>query len=261
MRPAPPSSIGTYVYCVAHAAPFAPGSPPLQAWGIGMPDAAVRTLQFADLAAVVSDAPRIRYDISRENMMAHQLVIEEAMRRSDVLPVRFGTVASGDQEVLEKLLKREFHRLHREFQDIENHVELGLKVFWNREQLFADIVAENVEIRALRDRIAGAPPPAARYERIQLGELTEAAINLKRDQEAERIVEALRPLAAKTRVNKTIGDMMIVNAAFLVDKSKEPAFDASVNALATVAAGRLTFKYVGPVPPYNFVIIIVRWED
>ena len=55
--------------------------------------------------------------------------------------------------------------------------------------------------------------------------------------------------------------MMLLNAAFLVDRSQEPAFDARVHGLAQAQAGRLIFQYVGPLPPYNFVDIELQWEE
>lgn len=269
------SRAGIYVYCVVAAHPFAEGSPPLRAQAIGGRGDAVRTVQFAELAAVVSDSPLARYDIGRQQMLAHQRVIEEAMTRSDVLPVRFGTVAKSDREVQDKLLRRKFAELQRQLEYVRDSVELGLKVFWNREWLFADIVAANEEIRTLRDALMGTVYRTYReethYQRIQLGQLTEAAIARKRDEDAERILAELRPLALATKVNKTFMDMMILNAAFLVKKDQERAFDARVSALdrgeGTLAAlvpteaGHLTLKYVGPVPPYNFVNIAIRWED
>jgi hypothetical protein len=261
MSRTPPPGTGTYVYCIGHAERFPHDSPPFASPGIGGRGDVVRTVEYADLAAIVSDSPEVRYDVSRENLMAHQRVLEEAMTRSDVLPVAFGTVAGSDREVEEKLLKREFDELHRYLEHIRGRVELGLKALWHQERLFSEIVAENDEIRALRDSIADRPPDAAYYDRIELGERTTAAINLKRDQEAESILEALRPLAVETRLNRNLTDMMILNAAFLVDKDRVQAFDAKVQALGEVQAERLLFQYVGPLPPYNFVNVSVGWED
>jgi hypothetical protein len=52
---------------------------------------------------------------------------------------------------------------------------------------------------------------------------------------------------------------MIMNAAFLVSRSHEPAFDARVKDLGT-RYDKLTFKYTGPWPPYNFVNIRLKLE-
>jgi hypothetical protein len=62
-------------------------------------------------------------------------------------------------------------------------------------------------------------------------------------------------------LNDNLGDMMLLNAAFLVDKTQEQAFDAQVQTLGAAQAGRLIFQYVGPLPPYNFVDIRLQWEE
>src|SRR5205823_4749020 len=99
-----------------------------------------------------------------------------------------------DREVQEKLLEREFDELHRQLDYVQGRVELGLRVLWKREQLFSEIVAEDHEIRALRDRTVSGSPDATYYERVRLGQLAEAAVNLKREQEADSLLEALQPL-------------------------------------------------------------------
>ncbi len=62
-----------------------------------------------------------------------------------------------------------------------------------------------------------------------------------------------------SRANKPIGDRMILNAAFLIAREKEGAFDGRVKAIG-VKYDNLTFKYTGPWPPYNFVNIRLKLE-
>src|ERR671939_76807 len=256
-----PPHTGTYIYCVARAQPFEKSGSSLFATpGIGGQDN-VRLVTYDDLAAVVSDAPRDGYDVTRENLLAHQRVITQTMTRSDVLPVAFGTVAESDQQVQEQLLHAAADELHRALEEVQGCIELELKVLWNEERLFAEIMAENDDIRALRDSLAGQPPEATQYERIRLGERVAAAIQRKSEAEAASLLDALEPLAVETRVNENQTDMMLLNAAFLVDKSQEQAFDAKVQALGAAQAGRQIFRYPGPLPPYNFVDIRVHWEE
>jgi len=252
--------VGTYVYCVGSAETFGPGRPSLGSHGVGGSDVEIRTVEYGDLAAVVSDAPTAAFDITRDNLMAHQHVVEESMRHTDVLPVAFGTVARDDREVQEKLLRREHDDLQDHLAYVKGRVELGLKVLWDRDRLFAEIAAERDDIRSLRDRLAKRPPDSAYFERIQLGELTNAAINEKRDREAEAIVEQLSPLAVELQINRLLTETMILNASFLVDKNRMSAFDREVQWLGQQHADRLTFQYVGPLPPYSFVNINVSWE-
>jgi hypothetical protein len=249
--------LGKYMYCIICS------SEPRQftTRGIGERGDIVHTVPFMNLAAVVSDSPIVEYESSRRNMMAHTLVLEEVMRDFTLLPVRFGTVAPSAETIQEKVLKRRFGEFHGFLQELEGRVELGLKAFWYEGVIFQEVVAENPPIRHLRDSLTGRRPEETYYERIRLGEVVEAAIWKKRDEDAEKILSPLRPLGYQSQVNKVVTDRMVLNAAFLVERSRQGEFDAAVKRLDEEMGKRLIFKYVGPVPPYNFVSIVVTWED
>jgi hypothetical protein len=100
-----------------------------------------------------------------------------------------------------------------------------------------------------------------RFEGIPLGELVKTALEQKRSREAAGILAPLRPIAYRTQENPVVVDRMILNAAFLVPKSREAGFDRGVSALEEKFGQRVSFKYVGPVPPYNFVNIVVNWDE
>lgn len=251
--------MGTYLYGVTYSQPFVRDKRAFQARGIaGRP---IRVVQQGDLAAIVSDSPSDQYDITHENVTAHEGVIEEAMQRADVLPVSFGTVANSDQEVQERLLQHESEELHQQLGRIQNRVELGVKALWEQNALFTEIATEDSAIQALRDQIVGTTPEETYDLRLQLGELTDAAIQHRREKDSTDILDALSPLAVDVRTNNIITDMMIVNASFLVDKNQTQAFADKVSALQQAYAGRITFQFVGPLPPYNFVMVAVHWEE
>ena len=247
------SHAATYIYGVAPAAPFQNGGPPLRVPGIGGRGAPVRTIALGDLVAVVSDVPGFKIDISRNNLLDHQRVLEEVLRRSDVLPLSFGTVAQSDEEVREVLLRGGYEALHEQLEYTRGCVELEVKVFWEQERLFAEIADENDEVRSLRDTIALLPDEAASMEKITLGQLVEAEMGLKSQWEAERVLEVLEPIAVEAHVSPNLKDTMLLNAAFLVERAREEEFDRAVSALGEAHAGRLVFNYVGPLPPYSFI--------
>jgi hypothetical protein len=221
----------------------------------------VHTVHFRDLAAVVSDSPVVEYERSRRNLMAHTLVLEEVMREFTLLPVRFGTVAPSAEAIQEKVLKRRYGELQGLFQEMEGRVELGLKAFWYEEAIFREIVEETPPIRSLRDKLRGRPPEETHFDRIRLGEMVDEAMGKKRDADAEKILARLSSLVYKTQVNRVITDRMVLNAAFLVNRDREAEFDQAVQQLDAEMGHRMIFKYVGLAPPYNFVNILLRWEE
>jgi hypothetical protein len=68
----------------------------------------------------------------------------------------------------------------------------------------------------------------------------------------------LRRISVDVRLNKTHGDDMICNAAFLVDRRWEREFDSQVDELMAAHGNRVKFIYVGPAPPYSFVNVVVK---
>jgi hypothetical protein len=94
---------------------------------------------------------------------------------------------------------------------------------------------------------------------MQYGRLIDAALQSMSEKYVAEIFEALRDVAVASRANKPIGDKMIMNAAFLVSRDKEQAFDQRVKQIGA-KHDKLTFKYTGPWPPYNFVNIRLKLE-
>jgi len=231
---------------------------------IGNEGGVVHTVCHQGLAAVVSDSPATQYESTRQNMMAHERVLETVMRETTLLPVRFGTVTDSASSVknIKKLLESRFEEFEELLREMEGKVELGLKAFWcNEKTVYEEIVAEDAAIRRLRDSLSGKPPEATHFDRVRLGEMVKEALNRKRAKEAARILLPLRQLPHSIRENDVFGDRMVVNAAFLVDRSKEPEFDRAVSKLDEQFGGRVALKYIGSAPPYNFVNIVVNWEE
>jgi hypothetical protein len=246
---------GKYLYCIIRDE----GAREFSSRGVGERAEPVHVIAAGGLAAVVSDSPVVEYESTRRTMMAHTRVLEEVMQGHSILPVRFGTVAPTAEAVLRQLEGPRAAEISAQLDRVSGRVELGLKAFWFEEVIFAEIVAASPEIRRLRDGLAGRSTDETYYERIRLGELIEGEMARRREADAARILDALRPLADQTLVSPPITDRMVVNAAFLLPRQREPELEAAVRALDAELGRRLLFKLVGPVPPYNFVSLSLGW--
>ncbi len=259
-----------YLYCLIRSEKDQPFSNKrLKTRGMGENGGPVYTVHFEDLAFVVSDCADERYEATRQNTLCHQKVIEEVMERGfNPLPVRFGTIATATsvrttEERLRQVLRRRFGEFQGLLSDMEDKVEVGLKVFWKKERLFADIVSEYRQVRMLRDRIASRPSSglAWRDERIQRGTLVSRAVEDKRQREAPLLIRPLRPIAYDYKTNNIMTDTMVLNGAFLVYKERLEEFDAAVDRLDEMFGDRMKFNYVGCLPPFNFIEIVIHWDE
>ena len=249
-----PDELGRYLYCVVQ---------PENASGLalkGIESRVVSLVADGDLGVLVSPSAVKRYRLSRQYTLAHEAVIEQAMAAGTVLPIKFGTVAETENAIIEKVLHERGDDLRRLMAQMHNRVEVGVKVLWVQERIYADVVERSTHIRELRDRLAGLPPSEGHYDRVRLGEMVEAELTDRRQEDAETVMAALSPLAVDTRRNDVYGEMMILNAAFLIDRDRMAEFEAAVEAVDQKMGGLVTIKYVGPLPPFNFVDLVITWN-
>ena len=246
-------SSGKYVYCVIRSEqPLKFG--PL---GLGPEPADVHTIHYRDICAVVSNTPIVVQDPTRENVLAHQRVNETVMQKHTVIPMSFGTVFKTDDDITE-LLRSAYDAFSDVLNKMQEKFEFGLKVLWDRDQIIREIEDEDEDIRRLKSEISS-QKGSTYFARMQYGRLIDAALQSRTERYVAEIFNALRSVSVASRSNKPIGDRMIMNAAFLVSREMEQAFDARVKEIGQ-QYDKLTFKYTGPWPPYNFVNIRLKLE-
>ena len=247
------SSRAKYVYCIIRSAePRRFGS-----IGLGSEPTAVTSVSFREIAAVISDTPEEVLDATRENVLAHERVNETVMRSFTVIPMSFGTVFKTRDDIVE-LLRGAYDAFRDVLEKMQDKVEFGLKVLWDRDVMVREIENDDEDIRRLKNEIA-AVPGSTYFARMQYGRQIEAALQGRSEQYVADIFAQLRDVSVAARANKPIGDKMIMNAAFLVSRDKETAFDGKVKEVGALYE-KLNFRYTGPWPPYNFVNIRLKLE-
>ena len=245
---------GKYVYCIIrHQSPRDFGE-----IGIGG-GARVYTVQHAELAAVVSDTPIVIYDPTRDNVLAHEFVNETVMREFTVIPMSFGTVFRSEEDVGE-LLRSTYDAFADVLEKMKDKIEFGVQMRWDRDRVVESIEQDNEEIRKLKDEITRNAASSTYFARMQLGRLIEGALEDGASRYVGTVHEELKRVSVASRSNKVIGDRMIMNAAFLVNRADEKSFDEAVKELSRRYEHLLAFKYTGPWPPYNFVNIKLKLE-
>ena len=247
------SARGKYVYCVIQSA----DTLKFGAAGIGDNASEIHTIHYRDLAAVVSDVPLGILDSTRENVLAHERVNEIVMRDHTVIPMSFGTIFKTKDDIVQ-LLRSAYDAFGDVLAKMRDKMEFGLKVLLDRDSVVKDIEDEDEGIHRLKNEIA-LQKGSTYFARMQYGRAIDAALQSRSERYGSEILDRLRDVAVASRINKPIGDKMIMNAAFLVSRDQEGAFDSRVKSIAA-EHDKLTFKYTGPWPPYNFVNIRLKLE-
>lgn len=250
-----PQQEGRYVYGVIQARePTQFGKS-----GIGGGGEAVYTIHHNDIAAVVSKTPVFIFDPTRDNALAHEHVIESVMQKTTIIPMSFGTVFRTDDDIRE-VLKSIYSSLKDVLKQMAGKLEFGLKVTWDRDHIIEELKKDHDEINRFQQELTRKHLQSTYFARMQLGRMIDKALSERAADYVRQIYDGLRAVCVASRDNKPIGDKMILNAAFLIQKQRETEFDAAVNAVAHKFGNQLNFKYTGPWPPYNFVNIRLKLE-
>ncbi|HBM16049.1 MAG TPA: gas vesicle synthesis GvpLGvpF [Lentisphaeria bacterium] len=247
------SKEGVYIYCIIESKEELTFKSP----GIGERGDHVYTVVQDDIAAVVSKSPIITYRIQRVHLMCHEKVIEEVMGKTTVLPVKFGTITETE-ESLKLILKREYPKLKDLLLKMQGKKEVGLKAVFKDESIFAHILGKYSEIAKFKEIIASKPPEKTHFQRAKIGEMVEKALESEKSFFENLLIKELSPLAIETVTNKTYGDKMILNAAFLIHNKDEEKIEKAINAFDALYSNLVKLKYVCFIPPFNFVNLTIH---
>lgn len=224
----------------------------------GMEGKKVYTVNEGELAMLVSDSETAHYPFIRENIMAHHGVVEEAMKKYDVLPVCFNTLAQTTEDIKERVLKARAKEFLILFPKVEENTELNLKAMWvDMPNIFQEIVNEDQEI--LRAKKLAQKNKLNPYQIAALGERIAKRLERKREHEAQEILAPLKQLAVEFKEKECgglssnpMGNAMIFNTAFFIPKKAEELFNKQVARLMKEYKNYIHFIPVSPLPPFTF---------
>ena len=246
---------GKYIYGIIRHS----GSIDFGPIGIGKRSDRVYGINYKDISAIVSNSPVIQYEARRVNMTTHEKVLEEIMKDFTVLPVRFSTISEHDDDAgINRILEKDYDKFSDLLKKMEGKKELGLKVLAHEAPVYESILEKYKDIRTLRDKLMNLPADKTHYQRMKIGEMVADALKKEIGDYKNIILNALSPLAEDEKINDNYGELMVINAAFLIKNTVEPDFDRAVNELDSKYGKLMTFKYVGTLPPYNFVNLVIN---
>ncbi len=221
----------------------------------------VSVLEHGGIGAIVGTPPKDGFqELSRERalrlLLGHQEVLEAAMVKATVLPVKFGTVAPHEGAVL-KLLHQRRDMLTELLTKFSGCTQVEIVVLWQPESIFAEIAGEFEILEARKAAEATAGPAAA----VQLGQMVKAALERRRGRLQARLYQALSPLAAGIAFNAPMDDRMAANLAVLIGDADAERLQAQLEKLDAEFSGQLTIRCVGPLPPASFATLQVGFPS
>ncbi|MBI2987101.1 MAG: GvpL/GvpF family gas vesicle protein [Deltaproteobacteria bacterium] len=213
----------------------------------GLEGAKVEAISYGEIAAVVSPYKTTGFDqlekwAQRKSILKHQEVNGHIFSTRTVVPVRFGTIA-GDPLQVKELLKKIYLQVKAALKRLEGKIELAVRASWDLntvlQELKGEMMIEKAGVTDLQEKIA-------------IGKRLFEVVNKRKRDIINTIHHGLYPLAADFSVGREGTEEMIVDRSYLVEREKEPLLDEVLNRLTNEYEERLTFKCIGPLPPYSF---------
>jgi Gas vesicle synthesis protein GvpL/GvpF len=267
-KPGPPATgHALWAYCIAPAE----GEPPEGLAGVD-PAGAVKRIVHGDLAALVSRVPLAEYgeEPLRENLndldwlarvaRAHEHVLEGAMGRTSIVPLRLCTIYADDESVT-AMLEREGEQLRETLARLEGRQEWGVKLLVDPETLAAAARERSEEVAGLEEELAGRSGGGAymagRKLDRRLAEVTHALASERADEVHTRLADWASDSVLNSPQNRDLSGHegeMLMNGAYLVESSRADELRdllAELEARHRALGARL--ELTGPWPPYNFI--------
>ncbi len=240
----------------------------------GLDDAPVRITTasgsgFAALTSPVSSSEYAPGEIEQRGgdvawlsprAQAHDRVLTWAQERDIVIPLPiFSLWANTDS--LTQSLSSQRDRLSALMQRVSGCDEFGLRVYRRDSVLLTSIESIDPDAADLRAQATAASPGQRYLLERKLAEHAKAAVKTAGQRIAREVFEKLRVLARESMARPVTPDStrvddatMILNGAFLVERTRYNAFREAVGALVgEYGPTGLAFDFTGPWPPYNFV--------
>lgn len=204
------------------------------------------------LAVIVSD---VDADVpaGRKDLLAHAHVLEAYAERSNVIPMQFGIALPDDDVVREQLLEQDREPLEEMLHSFDGLLQVTVQVFHHEEPVLREVLRRRPDLVDARERMRAFPATATPAHQVELGQAVAAALEDLQEEDRLGMLDALAPLAVAVAENESGGAHEVLHAAFLVERTAQPAFDEAVAELRQANDERMRIRYVGPQPPYSFL--------
>ena len=246
---ADPASAGGLVYCygVTWSDVGAPGG------RTGVGGEKVGSVAHGDLAALTSPVASANVRAKRRDLLNHSEVLAAALERGTVLPLRFGIVFENATALADGFLHPRHDELAALLRRFEGRVELTVRAHYEQEAILAEIVRESPRVARLREKTRDGPAAATYPLKVELGERVAGELQDRTNRDRKALLDRLLPLSVDVQVDQEPIEHQVLRASFLVERRKVTKFDDAMDDLARQHAGRIRFKYVGPLAPHSFV--------
>jgi hypothetical protein len=184
------------------------------------------------------------------NARAHEAVLQATAAVTTVVPLRFGTIYRGREQV-ERMLEERDEELRDTLERVRGHVELGVKAWVDLAALERTFGADDQPVEG---RAGAAYLQRRSREQERARELKARCIELAEEAHGRLTMVAVAAVSNRPQPRELTGrsESMLLNGAYLVPDGDE-MLRSEVQQLAVEHAGLgVDYELTGPWPPHNF---------
>ncbi len=260
-----------YVYCIANKPPDLKLNAQLEG---------LKCIQHEEFYAVVKTVSATEFsendfkqrlsdiDWVERHVREHIDVICKLMEQVTVIPFKFGTIYHT-LEGLNRFMREYSDSLFDNFHNVQGKEEWSVKIYCDSKVLKEQVDRINDDVARLEKQILASSPGKAFLLKRKKDDLIENETSLMCKKYGQSCYEEFNNLSHGASLNNIIQneitgkkETMILNASFLVNKSKIRSFIDTVNRLSKedTESGFL-IEASGPWPPFGFISIKEKEDD
>jgi len=222
----------------------------------------IKSVPYQDISAVVSDTEiadytYMRRDVLARNLVRHQKAIEKIMPEYTIIPMKLGTFAKDEDEII-LILSKGYQLIKDIFGKIAGKIEIDVASTWSDFPSLLKEIGEEGQIKEFKQSLLANSKGVTVDEQMKVGLMVQKAVERKNEDCAKKVLNTLKTVSQDFKAHERMDDKMIANYAFLMDKTRVGHFYKKVEELNGDFRGQINFRCVGPLPPYSFYTLEVK---
>lgn len=202
-------------------------------------------------------------EIPKPNLLrlltTYQQILERALVAYPVLPIKFGTMLRSLDEA-RRVLTTYDGQFMQALEHLGDAQALEVVATWNLPAVLAEIQQDPAVTRFIAEIMSKAQQDP-RDGRIEVGQFVHALVEQCRKVHQQRLLKVVGPHIRQMQANPLFSDEWVYNLSFLIDRYQMAHFMGRLEDLDEEYQNQLSFRQVGPLPPYPFFSIEIQRPD
>ncbi|MBD3182399.1 DnaJ domain-containing protein [Candidatus Poribacteria bacterium] len=211
----------------------------------------IHSINYKDLTTItrkidpaIAEQPGMHEAELKVLLASYQQININIFQNLTILPLRFGIMVDQEEQV-EEFMANSYIHIKWALNNLRNKAEFAVQLFWDLDTVLQNISKDE---NWLKEAVKSIDI----NDKIQLGKLLfQSAEKLKR-QIIDSIHDKLSNVSIDSSEGRSADDSIIFNRSYLINRQDEAEFDKAMEELGNENESYLSFKYIGPIPPYSF---------